>query len=201
MILLAPFRQVHLQSINMRSSIIVTSWWSNSLALTCLNQLAAFAPERELYVVQAGKSGRQMDLFREFLPEGVTELLYPAHLLADDSPMREYLAKEALRYLEGAWFFDHDTFLLTPAEQWFEAADARFSNCDVCLCTRKPLPGAGGDAACVLAFSAPLARWSVVIQSRPIQTQTLFPAARFAPARWAAYITGQGYAGAGARRA
>jgi hypothetical protein len=127
----------------MHSSIIVTSWWSNCLALSCLHRLVAFVPGRELYVMQAGKSEAQMRLFREFLPEGVTELMYPDHILSDDSAMREYLAKDALRYLEGAWFFDHDTFLLGPAERWFKAADARFSKSNVCLCTRKPLPGAG----------------------------------------------------------
>jgi hypothetical protein len=127
----------------MRSIVIVTSWWSNCLALTCLRRLLAFAPRREICVMQGGKSDVQMGRFREFLPKDVTELLYPAHIHPDDSAMREYLARDALRDREGAWFFDHDTFLLTPAEHFFEAADARFSNSNVCLCTRSPLPGAG----------------------------------------------------------
>jgi hypothetical protein len=127
----------------MRSSVIVTSWWSNCLGLTCLRGLLAFAPGRELYVIQAGKSEAQMDRFRQFLPRRVKELPYPDHILADDSAMREYLAKEALHDHEGAWFFDHDAFLLSPAEPWFEMADARFSNSSLCLCTRCPLPRAG----------------------------------------------------------
>ncbi len=127
----------------MRSSVFVTSWWSNCLGLICLHRLQAFAPEREIYVMQAGKSEVQMERFRKFLPKSVKELLYPPHILADDSAMREYLAKDALRNYEGVWFFDHDTFLLTPAEHWFEMADNCFSNSDVCLCTRSPLPGCG----------------------------------------------------------
>ena len=127
----------------MRSSIIVTSWWSNCLGLNCLHRLAAFAPGRELYVMQAGKSERQMARFREFLPQGVSEIPYPAHILADDCAMREFLAKDAVRNQEGVWFFDHDTFLLAPTDPWFENADTRFAHSDVCLCTRTPLPGAG----------------------------------------------------------
>jgi hypothetical protein len=127
----------------MRSSVIITSWWSNCLGLTCLHRLLAFAPGREVYIMQAGKSVVQMDRFREFLPKRVKELIYPSYILADDSAMREYLAKDALRCHEGAWFFDHDTFLLEPADHWFEAADRRFSDSKVCLCTRSPLPGAG----------------------------------------------------------
>lgn len=127
----------------MRSMIIVTSWWSNCLALTCLHRLLAFAPGREIWVMQAGKSSLQMDRFRKFLPKAVTELPYPDHIGPDDSAMREYLAKDALRDRDGAWFFDHDTFLLTPADQFFEAADEHFANSNMCFCTRSPRPGAG----------------------------------------------------------
>ena len=47
------------------------------------------------------------------------------------------------RERDGAWSFDHDTFLLEPADHFFEATDERFSTSQVCLCTRRPLPGAG----------------------------------------------------------
>ena len=87
----------------MRSSVVVTSWWSNCLALTCLERLSAYAPGRELFVMQAGKSDTQMEKFRAFLPERVTELPYPAHIAADDSAMREYLARVALHGQEGVW--------------------------------------------------------------------------------------------------
>lgn len=127
----------------MRSIIIVSSWWSNCLALTCLHRMAAFASGREIHVIQAGKPDVQMDRFRQFLPQRVTEIPYPAHIGPDDSAMREYLARDAFRERDGVWFFDHDTFLLEPADHFFEATDERFSNSQVCLCTRRPLPGAG----------------------------------------------------------
>lgn len=127
----------------MRSIIVVTSWWSNCLALTCLGWLLKFAPARELLVMQAGKSEEQMERFREFLPDSVTELAYPSYILGDDSAMREYLVKDALRDEHGVWFFDHDTFLTEAADAWFEDADQRFTNSNVCLCTRNPLPRSG----------------------------------------------------------
>jgi hypothetical protein len=127
----------------MRSIIVVTSWWSNCLAITCLHRLLVFVHERDIYVIQAGKSDEQMERFRRLLPRGVTELAYPALIAPDDSAMREYLAKDALRDREGAWFFDHDTFLLSPADSFFELADLCFSNNNICLCTRSPLRGSG----------------------------------------------------------
>ena len=127
----------------MRSIVVVTSWWSNCLALTCLNSLLEFAPGCRLHVMQAGKSETQMERFRGALPDGVAELAYPAYVLGDDSAMREYLAKDALSDQEGVWFFDHDAFLTEPADAWFEAADLRFADSQVCLCTRTPCAGAG----------------------------------------------------------
>lgn len=127
----------------MESDIVVTSWWSNGLALTALNRLLEFAPRRKLFVMQAGKSESQMEKFRRLLPNAVEELPYPAHLLSDDSPMREYLAREVFRSSEGVWFWDHDTFLLADASVWFAAADALFDRHPICLCTRPPMPGSG----------------------------------------------------------
>lgn len=127
----------------MRSCVVVTSWWSNCLAITCLHRLLAFVPGREIFVMQAGKSPTQLDRFRECIPPGVKELRYPDHFLPDDSAMREYLMKEALPDRAGAWFFDHDAFLLEPSGAWFELADALFAGSSVRLCTRKPLPNAG----------------------------------------------------------
>lgn len=127
----------------MKSIVVVTSWWSNCLALTCLHRLAEFVPGRQLFVMQAGKSAPQMERFRAFLPPGTTELHYPAELPTDDSPMREYLAREALRDAAGAWFLDHDAFLLEPAEDWFTAADAEFDRTGICLATAVPRAGPG----------------------------------------------------------
>jgi hypothetical protein len=129
--------------VNMRSSIVVTSWWSNCLALTALHRLVECAPGRELYVIQAGKTDIQMDRFRRFLPKHVRELHYPSHLLADDSPMREYLVREALRNSEGVWFVDHDTFITASAVPWLETADRLLEKSNICLCTREPFPGSG----------------------------------------------------------
>ena len=127
----------------MNSVLVVTSWWSNCLGLVCLARLKAFAQGREIFVMQAGKSESQMERFRRFLPVGVTELLYPSHNAPDDSAMREYLSKEALADKEGVWFFDHDTFLLSSSESFFQWSDSIFANSHVCICTRKPVPGQG----------------------------------------------------------
>lgn len=127
----------------MRSCVLVTSWWSNCLALACLQQLRAFAPDRELLVAQAGKSAAQAERFRRMAPAGVGEIFCPAGLAGDDSSMREHLARVALREREGVWFFDHDCFLLAPAEAWFAAADAQLGGSQVCLCTRPAADGAG----------------------------------------------------------
>jgi hypothetical protein len=127
----------------MRSVIVVSSWWSNCLAITCLHRLMAFVHARDIYVIQAGKSDEQMARFRLLMPEGVTELPYPAHIALDDSAMREYLAQEALKDQEGAWFIDHDAFLLSPADSFFDLVDLRLSNSNVCLSTRSPRQGMG----------------------------------------------------------
>lgn len=131
------------QGSDMQSCIVVTSWWSNCLALTSIRQLIEHAPERKLYVMQAGKSDAQMDRFRTHLPECVTELHYPSHLLADDSPMREYLVCEAMRDHEGVWFWDHDAFFEASASSWFALMDMLLEKSKICLCSREPLPGAG----------------------------------------------------------
>jgi hypothetical protein len=127
----------------MHSIIVVTSWWSNSLAITCLHRLKSFVHKRDIFVIQAGKSDEQMERFRLLLPKGVTELPYTAHIAPDDSAMREYLAEDALCDREGAWFFDHDTFLRSPADSFFELFDSHLSKSNVCLYTRRPSKGMG----------------------------------------------------------
>ncbi len=127
----------------MRSCVVITSWWSNSLALTAIRRFMLYAPRRTLLVMQAGKSPAQMERFRQLLPAHVRELHYPEGQRADDSAMREYLAKVALKNEAGIWFFDHDAFLTQPCEAWFEDADARLERSGLCLCTRPPQPGFG----------------------------------------------------------
>lgn len=125
------------------SPLVITSWWSNSLGLTCLHRLAAYYPRRPIYVVQAGKSIEQMARFRALVPPGVIELIYPAELPADDSRMREYIALTLLRELPGAWFIDHDTFFHDDPEAWFSRADAWLGASDFCLCIGAPRDGPG----------------------------------------------------------
>jgi uncharacterized protein len=126
-----------------RSALVVTSWWSNSLALACLQRLARYCQGREIYLAQAGKSAEQMARLRALLPPEVIELAYPEDLPQDDSPMREYLALTRLRDLTGAWFIDHDTFFDADPEPWFRAADRWFSEFRTCLCIGEPREGPG----------------------------------------------------------
>jgi hypothetical protein len=126
-----------------RSSIVVTSWWSNCLALASLHRLVDLGCERELYVVHAGKSAEQMARFRALMPRGVVELMYPEDLPADDSPMREYIALTLMRQAGGVWFVDHDTFFEAPHEPWFAEADRWFNESDNCLCIGEPRGGPG----------------------------------------------------------
>lgn len=127
----------------MKSILVVTSWWSNCLALRCLHDLVAHTQARAIFVMQAGKSPTQMQRFREHIPTDVTELHYPEHLAADDSRMREYLALTVLRDEMGAWFIDHDTFFHEACEPWLRRADRTFAQSNHCLCIGLPREGGG----------------------------------------------------------
>ena len=127
----------------MRSPLVVTSWWSNSLGLTCLHRLAEHPVRRPIYLIQAGKSAEQKARFRAGMPPGVIELAYPDELPADDSKMREYLALALLRELPGAWFIDHDAFFHEDPEPWFCRADIWLGASDACLCIGEPRDGPG----------------------------------------------------------
>ena len=127
----------------MRSPLVVTSWWSNSLGLTCLHRLAKRPLRRPIYLIQAGKSAEQKARFRAGMPPGVIELAYPDELPADDSKMREYLALALLRELPGAWFIDHDAFFHEDPEPWFSLADDWFGANALCLCIGEPRNGPG----------------------------------------------------------
>ena len=137
----APARSVPRRAVH--SPLVVTSWWSNSLGLTCLHRLAGHALRRPIYLVQAGKSAEQMARFRALMPPGVTELTYPEALPADDSRIREYIALTLLREFPGAWFIDHDAFFHEDPEAWFGQADAWFGAGDICLAIGEPRDGPG----------------------------------------------------------
>lgn len=127
----------------MHSDIVVISWWSNTLALACLHNVARYAPERRVYLVQAGKPEAQRQRFRDVLDRStfcanVEELSYPAGASGEDWRVRETVARELLAGHEGLWFLDHDLFLQAPAGAWLADMDRRFAASDCCLCHPQP---------------------------------------------------------------
>ncbi len=115
------------------SDLIVISWWSNCLGLTCLHRLVAHTRHRNIYLVQVGKTERQKELFREYMPTTVKELPYAAEVAAEHGRVIEAVAYELLPAIAGLWFIDHDTFMEEDSEAWFERMDDRFSQLPVCL--------------------------------------------------------------------
>jgi len=145
------------------SRIVVISWWSNCLGLTCLHRLAAHTHLRAISVVQVGKSARQRERFREHLPAGVAELPYPEAAPAEHSRVLADVALRQLRSERGVWFVDHDVFLHADWEPWLLAADEWFSASDVCLgLPRLPLHV---PAITQPAFWLSPARWPAPITS------------------------------------
>ena len=129
-----------------RSDIVVISWWSNTLALACLHNLARYAPRRKIYLVQAGKPEAQCRRFREILSgsafgANVEELPYPADASGEDWRVRETVACRLLANHEGLWFLDHDLFLQAPAGVWLADMDHRLAASDCCLCHAMPRRG------------------------------------------------------------
>lgn len=145
------------------SRIVVISWWSNCLGLACLHHLAAHTREREIAVVQVGKTARQRERFREHLPRGVAELPYPETAPAEHSRVLAEVALRQLRAEAGVWFVDHDVFLHEDWEAWLTAADEGFGASDVCLCLPR-LP-AHVPAITQPAFWLSPARWPASITS------------------------------------
>ncbi len=122
----------------MKSALVVISWWSNCLGLTCLHRLAQFTHNRPIYVVQVGKPEEQKERFRAYLPPGVEELPYDPDRSAEDWRVREAVARELLADREGIWFIDHDLFFQEDLEPWLEEMDRRFAESNVCLCHPGP---------------------------------------------------------------
>lgn len=108
---------------SMISPILVISWWSNCMALTCLHRLRKFAAGRELLVVQVGKKEELKTQFRKLLPQGVREILIDPGYPADHWMVLEKLAGDILKMEEGIWFWDHDLFLEQDAAAWLSAMD------------------------------------------------------------------------------
>ncbi len=153
---------------NGRSPLVVISWWSNCLGLTCLHALAAHTRQRPLYLVQVGKSAAQRARLRPFLPPGVQELAYPDTAPAEHSRVIAYVV--AALPTAGLWFIDHDVFWQEDGEGWLETADARLHAAPYCLC----LPATDSPAITQPAFWVSPARWpaglsfdAIPFQARP----------------------------------
>jgi hypothetical protein len=114
--------------------IVVISWWSNCVGLECLHRLASFPHNREINVIQVGKSPEQKQLFRACLPPGVTELPYSHDDPGEHSRVISNICQQKLRSDPGIWFMDHDVFFLADYELWFRAADDWLDRSEFCLC-------------------------------------------------------------------
>jgi len=117
----------------MKSDLVVVSWWSNCLALRCLQHLVEGTQDRAIYVVQVGKSEVQKQRFRRHLPPGVTELAYPVGRPAEHCCVLETVVGELLPGHEGLWFVDHDVFFLDPLDPWLRARDRDLGPSPCCL--------------------------------------------------------------------
>lgn len=146
----------------MRSPFVIISWWSNCLGLTCLQHLTEHTSNRDIYVVQVGKSHRQRQSFRNHIPKGVTELPYPVDAPAEHSRVLGDIALRQLKSVPGVWFIDHDVFMHEACEPWLKMADGWLNQTDYCLCLPTPLDG---PAITQPAFWLSPARWPVEITS------------------------------------
>jgi hypothetical protein len=124
-----------------RSDLVVISWWSNSLGLACLHSLVEHAPNREIYVIQAGKPVGQMERFRAHMPSSVRELPYAPERSGEDWRLREAIARELLGDQDGLWFIDHDLFVQENCTSWLAEMDRRLEGTDICLCHPAPVRG------------------------------------------------------------
>ncbi|MBN2304066.1 MAG: hypothetical protein JXQ72_06305, partial [Anaerolineae bacterium] len=139
------------------SALVVISWWSNCLALDCLQRLRTHAPDRPLYVVQVGKSPEQCARFREQVPPEVRELSYPDDAPAEHSRVIQHTAFTHLRDTGGVWFIDHDVLFQAEAEPFFAAADRWFARDPaLCLCVNSQ---SGSPALTQPAFWLSPSRW------------------------------------------
>jgi len=137
----------------MRSELVVISWWSNCLGLTCLHRLAQHTGNRRIYVVQVGKTEAQKQRFRRYLPASVQELPYAPDRPAEHGKVIEAIAHDLLPGREGLWFIDHDFFALEPLEPWLVDMDREFQGTQYCLC--HPEPDGGLSITCPAFWLSP----------------------------------------------
>ena len=117
----------------MNSPIIVVSWWSNCLALNCIEKLKLYLPGRKIFVIQVGKHKDIIRKFRKLLPPDVEEIIYPDGQLSAHWMVLETVVKTIFKEAEGLWFFDHDVFLTHDATEWINKMDDLFSNTNLCI--------------------------------------------------------------------
>jgi hypothetical protein len=120
---------------------LVISWWSNSLALTCLARLVAHAPEIPISVIHVGKPERQKALFRSAQPPGVEELQYPARDPGEHGAVLDHVLEAFRARPESLFCVDHDVFVEEPCGPWFERAAAEHLEQGHCMAT----PGGDGS--------------------------------------------------------
>ncbi len=118
-----------------KSVFVIISWWSNCLALKCLNQLLLTTNDRTIYIVQNGKSKENRERFSGLLDSRVQELPYPENAPGEHYMVLEYLIKNQLQQEKGVWFLDHDAFITDNNTQFFEHSDNSFTNSQKCLFT------------------------------------------------------------------
>jgi hypothetical protein len=160
----------------MDGALVVVSWWSNCLALACLQRLVAHTSSRIIYVVQVGKSAAQKARFRSQLPPGVTELFYPDQAPAEHSRVLTWVCLDQLRTSQGLWLVDHDLFVDGDYGAWLTAADEWLAQNPHCLCLPTPRQG---PAVTQPTFWLSPARWPAGIASfDPIPFQALALARR-----------------------
>lgn len=125
----------------MKSDLVVISWWANCLGLACLHNLVTYTANRDIHVIQAGKTEEQKERFRAHLPFDVIELPYPPDRPAEDWRVREAVARELLGDHAGLWFIDHDLFMQQDCEGWLQDMDRRLGESNVCLSCAWPKRG------------------------------------------------------------
>jgi hypothetical protein len=121
--------------LDIRSQIVVVSWWSNCLGLACLARLAQYASQRELIYVQVGKSKESQERFRRLAPRQARERLYPEGAPAEHSRVIQAIALGEMCAEYGVWFVDHDFLAGADMGSWLDTADELFSQFPICLCT------------------------------------------------------------------
>jgi len=148
---------------DVHSALVVISWWSNCLGLSCLHRLVQHTHERDLIVVQVGKSAGQKQRFREHVPRDVIELEYPNDAPGEHSRVIQAVALRQMRTAGGLWFIDHDVLMHEDCTAWLAASDAIFSERDICLGLHAAPPAS--PAITQPAFWMTPARWPESIPS------------------------------------